>query len=327
MIIDAASVALSGKDGLSTLHLSEAGGLTQFGAYIDTLAPGSWSSARHWHDSEDEFAFILSGTATLHDDDGMHDLQPGDAVAWRHGDPNAHHLTNRTEQPCRWLIVGARAAGDICHYPDDGRRQVNGATRWQILSKDGAVLREGDLPPELLGLPPAWGKPFDGTPARRVLRKGVVTPVSGPSSYPAPYTLPDGRMRWWPLSDEGGLTQFGAFTEQLAPGAQSSQRHWHEAEDEFLYVLDGALTVVEDDGEHLLQPGDAAGWPAGNSNAHCLVNRSGAPVTYLIVGTRWAEDDCHYPDIDLHFAQRDGMKTYTRKDGTPYPGWPKRSET
>lgn len=156
-----------------------------------------------------------------------------------------------------------------------------------------------------------------------IIRKGAVAPVTGPSPYPAPHSLPTGRMRWWPVSDTGGLTQFGAAIESLEPGAQSSQRHWHEAEDEFLYVLDGTVTVVEDAREQALAPGDVACWPAGLANAHCLINRTDRPVTYLIVGTRARDDACHYPDIDLHYTRRDGVRIMSRKDGTPYPGWPK----
>ena len=177
MIVDPARAPTSGKEGFHTLHLSVAGGLTQFGAYIDTLEPGAWSSQRHWHSAEDEFIYLLSGTATLRDDAGMTDLFPGDAVCWRHGDPNAHHLTNRGDVPCRWLIVGSRAAGDVCSYPDDGRRQVNGESRWQIVAADGAVLREGDLPEELRNLPAPWGRPFDGTKRPNVLRAGSVPSV------------------------------------------------------------------------------------------------------------------------------------------------------
>ncbi len=159
-----------------------------------------------------------------------------------------------------------------------------------------------------------------------ILRKGTVTPETGPSSYPAPCTLPAGRMRWWPIPDAGGLTQFGAATEELAPGAQSGQRHWREAADEFLYVLAGEVTVVENDGEHVLAPGDAACWPAGTANGHCLINRSDRPATYLIVGTRAPDDICNYPDIDLQYIRRDGRRGQYRKDGTPCPGWPKETD-
>jgi uncharacterized cupin superfamily protein len=99
------------------------------------------------------------------------------------------------------------------------------------------------------------------------------------------------------LSDAGGLTQFGAYVQTLHPGPRSSDRHWHEEEDEFLYMLSGEATVIEEDGAHLLHPGDAACWPAGAANAHQVVNRSGAPCTYLIFGTRMAHDIVHYPDV------------------------------
>ena len=97
-------------------------------------------------------------------------------------------------------------------------------------------------------------------------------------------------------SDAGGLTQYGAYVETLQPGAGSSEGHWHEEEDEFLYVISGEATVVEADGAHPLGPGDAACWPAGEANAHQVVNRSGAPCTYLIFGTRMARDVVHYPE-------------------------------
>jgi uncharacterized cupin superfamily protein len=98
-------------------------------------------------------------------------------------------------------------------------------------------------------------------------------------------------------SDAGGITQYGAYAQTLLPGARSSERHWHEQEDEFLYVLAGELTVTENDGVHVLGPGDAACWPAGVANAHYASNNSDASCTYLIVGTRVSHDVCHYPDV------------------------------
>lgn len=322
MIVDPASAPTSAKQGLHTLHLSVAGGLTQFGAYLDTLDPGAWSSHRHWHSTEDEFLYLLSGTATLRDDQGMTDLHPGDAVCWRHGDPNAHHLTNRGDVPARWLIVGSRCKGDICTYPDDGRRQVNGTTTWRIEAADGSVLKSGDLPAELLSLRDPWGTPFDGNALPNVLRAGSVPKVYCTNNYPAAFS--DLGDAWdIALSDAGGLSQFGAFVEILAPAGQTSLRHWHEEEDEFLYVLDGTVTLLEDDGPRLIEPGSAMCWPAGVANAHCLRNDGDAPATLFIVGSRFAEDTCHYPDIDLHYTRRKGLRTFAHKDGTPYPGWPR----
>jgi uncharacterized cupin superfamily protein len=322
MIVDPTTAPTSGEKGLSTLHLSVAGGLTQFGAYLDTLDPGAWSSQRHWHSAEDEFLYLLSGTATLRDDHGMHDLFPGDAIAWRHGDPNAHHLTNRGDVPARWLIVGSRAKGDICTYPDDDRRLVNGDTRWHMLSADGSALNEGDLPEELLNLRAPWGKLFDGTPKPNVLRAGSVPGEGTPSPAGSPFD-DLGDYIAYPLSDAGGLTQFGAFTETLMPGARSGQRHWHSDEDEFLYTLDGVVTLHENDGPRDLPPGTCVCWPAGVPNAHQLENRTNQPVTYFVAGSRLPEDEVTYPDIDLHYSRRNGLRTLSHKDGTPYPGWPK----
>ncbi len=129
------------------------------------------------------------------------------------------------------------------------------------------------------------------------------------------------------LSVAGGLTQFGAFLETLHPGGQTSLRHWHEEEDEFLYVLDGTVTLLEDNGPQLIGPGTCVCWPAKVPNAHCLRNDGDQPATLFIAGSRLAEDACHYPDIDLHYSRRKGLRTFAQKDGPPYPGWPKETRT
>lgn len=120
------------------------------------------------------------------------------------------------------------------------------------------------------------------------------------------------------FSDTGGLTQFGAFVETLEPGARSSDRHWHEEEDEFLYMLEGEATVVEDAGEAVIHPGDACCWPAGVANGHHVVNRSNAPCTYLVVGTRKQDDVVHYSTIDKILIREAGTRRLIRRDGSPY---------
>jgi uncharacterized cupin superfamily protein len=123
------------------------------------------------------------------------------------------------------------------------------------------------------------------------------------------------------LSDAGGLTQFGAYVQTLQPGSRSSDRHWHEEEDEFLYMLSGEATVIEEDGAHTLHPGDAACWPAGTANAHQVVNRSDAPCSYLIFGTRMARDTVHYPDRgEALYDFEDGTWRLQRTDGTLVKG-------
>lgn len=97
------------------------------------------------------------------------------------------------------------------------------------------------------------------------------------------------------------------------------QRHWHTESDEFIYVLSGEVTLVTDEGEELLRPGDAAGFKAGDTNGHCLRNQSSADATVLEIGTRIATDAAHYSDIDLLAPAGGEPAAYTRTDGVPYP--------
>lgn len=119
------------------------------------------------------------------------------------------------------------------------------------------------------------------------------------------------------LSDAGGLTQFGAFLETLPPGSFSSHKHWHEKEDEFIFVIAGTVTLNEDDSLTEMRPGDAATFKAGVAVGHRLENRSDAPVSYLVVGTRSPDDVVHYTDKDLHLTKVNFEKRLTTKAGEP----------
>ena len=138
-------------------------------------------------------------------------------------------------------------------------------------------------------------------------------------SYPAPFDVGCDLFEAVSLGDSVGLTQFGVNIEKLLPGGMTSQRHWHENEDEFLYVLTGEVVLIEDSGEHVLGEGSAAGWKAGDPTAHHLANRTDEPAFLLIVGTRANTETVHYPDIDLHYTRENGERVYSHKDGTPYP--------
>jgi uncharacterized cupin superfamily protein len=142
---------------------------------------------------------------------------------------------------------------------------------------------------------------------------------TGVCNYPAPYSEGADRYTATVLGDQIGLTQFGVGIETLHPGGLSSQRHWHENEDEFMYVLSGEVTLVEDDGPVTLRAGDAAGWAAGSPVGHHLQNRTDQDATYLIFGTRAKTDRAHYPDIDLAYIRDENGSRYEHKDGTPYP--------
>jgi uncharacterized cupin superfamily protein len=104
------------------------------------------------------------------------------------------------------------------------------------------------------------------------------------------------REEW--ISEPGGLTGLGTFIHVLEPGTRSSIKHWHEAEDELVYVLDGEITVVEGAVESLLGPGDAAAFPKGQAVGHYLWNKSASAVRCLVVGTRVPVDRVTYPDHD-----------------------------
>lgn len=148
-----------------------------------------------------------------------------------------------------------------------------------------------------------------------VIRKDDVTIVDAISGYPEPYNLGSGNLSYYPISDAGNLTQYGASLEILHPGGQSSQMHWESHEDEFLHMLSGELTVIEDSKETIIKPGDSCCWKAGDQIAHCLRNHTDAPATYLIVGTRHPENIAHYPGLDMLATSRG----FTHSDGTPYP--------
>jgi uncharacterized cupin superfamily protein len=140
-------------------------------------------------------------------------------------------------------------------------------------------------------------------------------PVRTGTGYPAPFDAPCVARIRRQLGDAAGLTDFGVNLLRLPPGTWSSQRHWHSAEDEFVYVLEGELTLVTDAGEEILRAGDCAGFKAGVPDGHHLQNRTDKDALALEIGARKAEDEGDYPDIDMRFDPGG----YLHKDGKPYP--------
>jgi uncharacterized cupin superfamily protein len=136
------------------------------------------------------------------------------------------------------------------------------------------------------------------------------------SGYPAPFDREPAKRVRQRLGDAGGLTQFGVNLLQLPPGAWSSQRHWHSAEDEFVYVVSGEVVLITDRGEEVLHAGDCVAFPKNEPDGHHLINKSKSVVVCLEVGTRMEDDFTDYPDIDLVFDPK--VNCYTHRDGTPY---------
>jgi uncharacterized cupin superfamily protein len=139
------------------------------------------------------------------------------------------------------------------------------------------------------------------------------------SGYPEPFDQPCQTRTRRRLGDAAGLTQFGVNLLTLPPGAWSSQRHSHSLEDEFVYVLEGEVVLVTNEGEQTLRAGMCAGYPAGSKNGHHFVNRSAKPAKYLEMGTNVAGDTAFYPDDDLRLieTEHEGM-VYAHKDGRRY---------
>ncbi len=153
--------------------------------------------------------------------------------------------------------------------------------------------------------------------ARPIAVRATDLPVHVGTDYPAPHDVPCRTRRRHRLGDAFGLTQFGVNLLELPPGAWSSQRHWHERQDELAYVLEGEVVLVTDEGETTLRSGMTAGFRAGARNGHHLVNRSDAVARVLEVGTRTVDEVARYPGIDLIFREHAGGAGYFNADGRP----------
>ena len=138
------------------------------------------------------------------------------------------------------------------------------------------------------------------------------------SGYPPPFDAPCAQRVRQRLGVAGGLTDFGVNLMRLPPGGWSSQRHWHSHEDEFVFVLEGELTLIEDGGETPLRPGDCAAFRKSSGDGHHMINRSETTAVYLEVGSRHPDELTTCSDIDMKSASADGR--FTHKDGSPYTG-------
>ena len=148
----------------------------------------------------------------------------------------------------------------------------------------------------------------------------AAVPARKGSGYPPPFDAPCAARTRQRLGDAGRLSDFGVNRMTLPPGSWSSQRHWHSEEDEFVYLLEGEVTLIEDGGETVLRAGDCAAFPKGTGNGHHLINKSSAMAVYLEVGSDHAADVVSYPDadVDMHYDPAAHGGKFTRKDGTPY---------
>ncbi len=136
-------------------------------------------------------------------------------------------------------------------------------------------------------------------------------------SYPKEFAQVIAGREKQKLGDAVGLTQFGVNITRINAHSASALRHWHEQEDEFIYMLEGELVLQENDGETVLKAGDCAGFKAGSGIAHCLINRTDRDAVYLEVGTRAKSERVHYPDVDFMMERDDVSRRWFRRSGEP----------
>lgn len=144
--------------------------------------------------------------------------------------------------------------------------------------------------------------------------------VKSGSVYPEPYAAMMAGRSSLRLGEAGGLTQFGVNLVTLLPGALSSLRHWHRAEDEFVMVTEGCCVLVQDEGESLLRPGDCAAFPAGDPNGHHFINRTDRVARFLVVGSKSKHEVATYSDHDLVLEMTQGKARFTYRDGSDFSG-------
>lgn len=140
-------------------------------------------------------------------------------------------------------------------------------------------------------------------------------PQTNRTGYPKPFAAAMDKRLYRRVAPAAGLEDFGVSHVVLKPGGISSQRHWHEGEDEFVVMLAGEAVLIEEGSETMLRSGDCAAFPKGVANGHHLVNRSQADCVFIAIG-KTATTDCHYPGIDMRLDAATGR--YLHEDGTPY---------
>lgn len=138
------------------------------------------------------------------------------------------------------------------------------------------------------------------------------------SLYPEPFRSRMGDRGKRRLGAVCGLTKVGVNLVTLGPGGQSALRHWHTLEEEFVYVLEGEVVLITNEGEQTLSAGMCAGYPAGKPDGHHFLNRSSKPARYLEIGTNVPGDNAFYPDDDLAWLETEEGMVAQHKDGRRY---------
>src|SRR5437762_1756399 len=223
----------------------------------------------------------------------------------------------KPQQKPRWRRFGTPKVFGRPLSPDE--RSSSAAPRACGLAARRVVPLELERPVCQLGYINAAYEEATMPRGSKVFRSADVS-ESNASSYPEPFREGQ-RMRYTQrLGDHAGLKNYGVNLVRVLPDGQSSARHTHSKQDEFVYVLEGEFVLVTDAGRETVGPGTCIGFPAGTGDGHHFLNLTAKDAIFLVIGDRTAGDEVTYPDIDLELKTGpDGVRGFRRKDGTPYP--------
>jgi uncharacterized cupin superfamily protein len=266
------------------------------GVVIEELAPGSQSSAAHYHVFEEEHVYILEGALTARIGDASYEMKPGDYVCFPAGQKAGHCLINESTQVCRYVLVGERNPNEVSVFTDTGKVMVRSLGRGAIF--DLAATRRywaGEDTGLPLGVSPASEPvPFTSEPPAE-----HKPPISSGDVAWHEADLGKGffdRNRHLTYAVAGEHYHVGVLIEAPPPGMRGAPRHFHMAEEEHALVLEGEVTLLLGEERYKMKPGDYVCFPAGQKAGHSFLNSGTGPCSYLMIGERNPNDVCVYTD-------------------------------
>jgi uncharacterized cupin superfamily protein len=303
-------------------HLTRAarGADYRIGVVLLEVPPGGRSAPFHYHHAEEEHLYVLEGTPTLRLGDARHRLAPGDYACFPAGQRAGHCLLNETGASVRCLVIGEQDPNDVIVYPDSDKVKVRALGAGGILDLGAS---RGYWEGEDAGLEAREGGGTRLAPQSTPAPKGPVAAASiaWDDVGPGVGTRFGGRSRHLTEAAVGSRCAVGVLIAAPAPGRRLWPRHWHTAEEEHAYVLEGEVTLVLGAERHLMRPGDYVVFPAGQPLGHTFENSGDGPCSYLMIGNRDPKDACVYPDsakVGISALPEEAERFSTRE---PLPYW------
>lgn len=277
------------------LSLAALGEDYRIGVTIEELPPGMRTAPAHYHIFEEEHVYVLEGTPTLRLGDRRHRMKPGDYVCFPAGQKAGHCLVNETDAACRYVIIGENDPDEVVVYTDSNKVLVRALGRRALF--DLAATRG------------YWDGEATGLPAGAAVPGNEAAVDTGPDPAPRPPVASGdvpleeddisprfgGAIRHLTYAAVGMDYHVGVLIEMPAPGKRLAPLHYHMREEEHALVLEGELTLLLGDENHIMKPGDYVAFPAGRKVGHSFMNSGSGPCRYLMIGARDPADVCVYP--------------------------------